>query len=250
MTALADKPERNVPRAMFVGLTVVALANLAFCLAAAALVGREKLGSAPLPHLDVVQAAFGTGARLVLAAVFVVATASLLNMVLGAVPRMLMDMARNGEAFPILARTNARGVPWVATLFVAALPLAGLGWAGGDVNRIVPLLVAAASAWLVSYMLAHVSLLVLRWREPGAARLWRSPGVPLPQVVAIGGMGYVIANAAPAPELVQPVFLALAAVLGFVAVVGGLWVALVMRRAPFSPAAGAAPGQASGAAER
>ena len=69
-----------------------------------------------------------------------------------------------------LARTNARGVPWVATLFVAALPLVGLAWAGGDVGRIVPLLIAAAGAWLVSYMMAHLSLIVLRRRQPDAPR--------------------------------------------------------------------------------
>ena len=108
----------------------------------------------------------------------ITATASLLNTVLAAVPRMLMEMAQAGEAFPLFTRTNRFGVPWVATLFVAALPLVGLLWSGGDVGRIVPLLVAAASAWLVSYMVAHLALIALRRREPGcrpalACAAWR-----------------------------------------------------------------------------
>jgi amino acid transporter len=229
---------RTVPRAMFLGLTVVALANLAFCLAAVAVVGRARLGESPLPHLDVVQELFGSGARLLFAAIAITATASLLNMVLGAVPRMLMEMARSGEAFPVLARTNARGVPWVATLFVAALPLAGLAWARGDVGRIVPLLIAAAGAWLVSYMVAHLALLALRQRAPAAARPWRAPLVPLPQLAAIAGMGWVVAHAAPAPELEGPIFTALAAVLGLVAVIGTVWVRVVMKRPLFAPTQG------------
>ncbi len=233
LTAAARRPARDVPRAMFVGLTVVTLANLAFCLAAVVAVGRSKLGESPLPHLDVVQAVFGPGARLLFAAVVITATASLLNMVLGAVPRMLMEMARAGEAFPILARSNRRGAPWVATLFVAALPLVGLAWAGGDAGRIVPLLVAAAGAWLVSYMVAHVALLVLRRRAPAAARPWRSPWAPLPQLLAIAGMAWVIAHAAPAPELERPVFIALAAVLGLVLAVATIWVRVVMQRPLF-----------------
>jgi amino acid transporter len=237
LTSAAAQPERDVPRSMFVGLTVVALANAAFCLAAVAAVGRAKLGESPLPHLDVVQAVFGTGGRIAFAAIAITATASLLNMVLGAVPRMLMDMARAGEAFPILARTNARGVPWAATLFVAALPLVGLAWAGGDVGRIVPLLIAAAGAWLVSYMMAHLSLIVLRRRRPQAHRPWRAPLAPLPQLLAIAGMAWVIANAAPAPELERPIFTALAAVLGLVAVIGTLWVKVVMKRPLFEATA-------------
>lgn len=234
LTSLARDPVRHVPRAMFLGLAVVALANLLFCLGAAHAVGREKLGSSALPHLDAAIAAFGPGVKLLFAAVAVTATASLINTVLAAVPRMLMEMAHAGEAFPIFGRVNARGVPWVGTLFVAALPLVGLAWSGGDVNRIVPLLIAAASAWLVSYMLAHAALMALRRRAPLRPRPWRAPAYPLPQLLAIAGMAYVIVNAAPAPELERPIFMALAGVLGLVAVIGTGWVLVVMRRAPFT----------------
>jgi amino acid transporter len=238
LTGAARDAARAVPRAMFVGLSVVALANLAYCLAAVAAVGRTRLGESPLPHLEVALALFGPGARLFFAAIVITATASLLNMVLGSVPRMLMEMARAGEAFPQLARTNARGVPWVATLFVAALPLLGLLWSGGDVGRIVPLLVAAAGAWLFSYMAAHLSLIVLRRRAPDAERPWRAPLAPGPQVLAIAGMAWVIANAAPAPELERPIFTALAAVLGLVAAIGAGWVTFVMKRPLFAPTDG------------
>jgi amino acid transporter len=174
--------------------------------------------------------------RIVFAAIVITATASLLNTVLAAVPRMLMEMAHAGEAFPQFKHVNRFGVPWVATLFVAALPLAGLAWSGGDVARIVPLLVAAASAWLVSYMVAHAALIALRRRAPDVPRPWRSPFAPWPQLAAIAGLAYVVAHAAPAPELEGPVFAALAVVLGLVAGIGALWVALVMRRRMFAPA--------------
>jgi amino acid transporter len=101
--------------------------------------------------------------------------------------------------------------------------------------RILPLLVAAASAWLVAYMIAHLALIALRRRSPHAARPYRAPWVPLPQLAAVLGMAWVIAHAAPAPELEQPIFTALAAVLGAVAVIGALWVRLVMRKPLFAP---------------
>lgn len=235
LTADAARPERHVPRAMFLGLTVVTMVNALFCLGAVATLGREPLVASALPHLDYAIAVFGRGPRPVLATVAVVATASLLNTVLGAVPRMLLAMAEAGQVFPIFKRVNRRGVPWVATLFVAGLPVVGLVWSGGDVNRIVPLLVAAASAWLVAYMVAHAAVLALRVRAPAALRPYRVPLSPLPQTVAVLGMGYVIAHAAPAPEMAGPVFAALAWVLGGVALIGALWVQFVMRRPLFRP---------------
>lgn len=66
------------------------------------------------------------------------ATASLLNTVLAAVPRMLMQMAQAGQVLAVLRRTHRHGAPWVATLFVAALPAVGLAWSGGAVGHIVP----------------------------------------------------------------------------------------------------------------
>lgn len=235
LTDQAERPERNVPRGMFLGLTVVTLVNALFCLGASAHLGRAKLAEAPLPHLDYALAVFGPGVRLVFATIAVVATASLLNTVLGAVPRMLHAMAEAGQVFPVFKRLNRHGVPWVATLFVAGLPLVGLVWSGGDINRIVPLLVAAASAWLVAYMVAHLAVVALRLHAPQAPRAYRVPLYPLPQLVAVLGLGYVIAHAAPAPEMEGPIFMALGWVLGTVALIGAVWVRFVMRRPLFRP---------------
>lgn len=237
LTPVARDARRDVPRAMFIGLAVVLAVALAFCAAAVAGVGRATLATDPLPHRAVALAVFGPASMPVFAALALVATASLLNTGLATVPRMLMQMAQAGQAFPILARTNRHGVPWVATLFVAALPLAGLAWSGGDVGRIVPLLIAAAGAWLVSYGVAHAALIALRRRAPDWPRPWRCPFVPLPQVAAGAGLVAVIALAAPAPEMRGPIFGALAAVLATVLAVAWAWVAGVMRQPPFGPVA-------------
>jgi amino acid transporter len=123
----------------------------------------------------------------------------------------------------------------VATLFVAGLPLVGLVWSHGEVNRIVPLLVAAASAWLVAYMMAHAAVVALRLHAPLVARPYRVPLTPLPQIAAVLGLSYVIAHAAPAPEMEGPIFAALGWVLGLVALIGALWVRFAMRRPLFRP---------------
>jgi amino acid transporter len=241
LTGAARNARRDVPLAMFAGLAAVLAVALAVCLTALGAVGRDTLATDPLPHRAVALAVFGPGAAPVFAWVALVATASLLNTALAAVPRMLMQMAQAGQALAVFRRTNRHGVPWVATLFVAALPAVGLAWSGGDVGRIVPLLIAASGAWLVSYMVAHAALIALRRRLPRHPRPWRCAAVPLPQVVAICGLVAVLALAAPSPELRGPIFGALAGVLCGVLALSAVWVRCVLRQPPFLPLDAPAP---------
>lgn len=238
VTPLAEEaaaPARDIPRAMFVGLTVVTLANALFCVGASLFLTREALTGAPTPHLDYAVAVFGPLARIVFGVIAVTATASLINTVLGALPQMLHGMALAGQVFPVFRHLSRRhGTPWAALLFVAALPAVGIVWSGGEVTRILPLIIAAASAWLLSYMVAHLALVSLRLRAPDAPRPFRVPLYPLPQVVAIGGLAYVVLNSAPAPELAAPIAQALGSVLGLVALIGALWVKFVMKKGLFA----------------
>src|SRR5690606_32218369 len=138
---------------------------------------------------------------------------------------MLAGMADNGQVFPLLKyRHPKRGTPVVAIVFVAALPLVGLFWSGGNVEAILPLMVAASVAWLMAYIMAQVSLIVLRRRHAAMARPFRVPGYPVVPVLAILGMLFVIANSSPAPELTRPIVTYTGVVLAVFAVVGAAWV--------------------------
>lgn len=232
----ASNAKRDLPRAMIGGLIVIFLAELLFAVGAAALIPRDKLAASATPHLDYVVAVFGPNARVWFAVLALLASASLLNTVLAAVPRMLSGMAENGQVFPVFKRMHSRfGTPVVAILFVAALPLIGLAWSGGDAMAILPLTIAASVAWLLAYIMAQVSLLVLRWRHPEMARPFRMPGAPWLPLLAIGGMTYVVINSSPAPEMTQQIVQYTGIVLALFAVVGAIWVKGVMRKGLFEP---------------
>lgn len=232
----AANPRRDLPRAMMLGLAAIFAAELLFAIGASMLLTREQLATSATPHLHAVVAVFGPQAKAWFAVLAVVASASLINTVLAAVPRMLWGMAMNGQVFPVFKRVHPRhGTPVVAIAFVAALPLAGLAWSGGSVEAILPLMIAASIAWLLAYMMAQVSLIVLRLRHPGWPRPFRVPGFPWLPLAAIAGMALVVANGSPAPELTPQIVRWTGIVLGLFAVVGGLWVKLVMKRGLFEP---------------
>ena len=230
----AANPDRDLPWAMIGGLLTIFVAQVIFAIGGAFVVPREQLIHSGTPHWDYAIATFGPAARIGFAALAVIATASLINTVLAAVPRMLSGMAENGQAFPLLKITWRRaGTPIAAILFVAALPVAGLLWSHGDVGNILPLMIAAATSWLLAYMLAQVSLMILRHRYPTHYRPFRVPAHPLLPVLALIGMGYVIVNSAPTPEMEPQILRYVAMVLAVFSIIGVFWVRLVMKKGLF-----------------
>lgn len=230
----ARDPVRHLPRSMLIGLVMVVAVYGLFCLAGLALLPAEKLGAAT-PHMDLALAVFGPTARLAFALLAILGSATLLNTVLASVSRMVQGMAQSGQLPALLARENRRGAPvWslLALTFAIAAVRAPLGL---DAASILALTVAATGCWLVAYIIVHLDLIVLRLRLPRQARPFRSPFFPLPQVLGILGMGYVFLNIAPTPELAEPIYTNVAAMLGITFAYSLLWTLFAMRRNPFRP---------------
>jgi len=233
----ARNANRDLPRAMIGGLVIIWVAQVLFALGYLFFVPRATLLDSATPHLAYVLAVFGPYARPAFVALALVASASLMNTTTAGVSRMLWGMAMNGQVFPIFRYEHPRfRTPVVAIVFYGALPLLGLWWSGGDANAILPLTVAASVAWLLAYMTAQVSLLVLRRRYPNHPRPFRVPGFPYVPILAILGMGFVVYHSAPTPEMGPQILRYTGGVLGLFAVVGAVWVKFVMRKGLFEPA--------------
>ncbi|MBY6028497.1 APC family permease [Halomonas sp. DP8Y7-1] len=228
-------PVRHIPRSMYLGLTVIFAVFSLYCLGVLFYLPQEALLAAELPHLEYARAVFGDAGHLVLAVAAVTATCSTVNTSLASIPRMLQGMAEQGQAFPALGwLTTSTRVPWVAVLFIAAvtgLPL--LVW-GNDPGTVGLLLTAAAIAWLIAYIIAHVNVIALRRRHPDAQRPYRTPFYPLPQLVGIAGMVYAIVYASPSPDMTQQIFTSAGVVLGLVSLVALVWIKAVMKKPLFT----------------
>jgi amino acid transporter len=221
---------------MLGGLVVIFVAYVAFALGSAFFVSRQELALGAAPHLDFTVAVYGPKAKIWFSILAVLASASLLNTVLASVPRMLLGMAHNGQVFPVFKRVHARyQTPVPAILFVAALPLLGLAWSRGDADAILPLIIASSITWLLAYMLAQVSLMVLRYRHPAWTRPFRVPCFPMLPMIAVAAMAYVCVNAAPTPQMRPQIAEYTGVVLVLFAVVGATWVRGVMKKRLFDP---------------
>jgi len=234
----ARNPNRDLPRAMLKGLIAIWIAEVLFALGYLFFVPRAALLDSATPHLQYVLAVFGPTARIGFVVLALIASASLINTATAGVSRMLWGMAMNGQVFPIFRYQHPRlRTPVVSIVFYGALPLLGLWWSGGDANAILPLTIAASVAWLLAYMMAQISLIMLRRRYPDHARPFRVPGYPYVPVLAIIGMAYVVMNSAPTPEMAPQIARYTGGVLALFALIGALWVKFVMKKRLFEPVA-------------
>lgn len=228
----ARAPARDVPRAMLIGLVLIVVAYGLYCAAGIARLTPDKLVAAT-PHMDLAIAVFGPAARVGFGLLAILGSATLLNTVLASVSRMIQGMAQSGQLPAFLGHENRHGAPAPA---LAALALA-IGVVriplGMDAGSILTLTVAAAGCWLIAYIIAHLDLIVLRYRLPATPRPFRSPWFPLPQVLGIVGMAYVFANISPTPELAGPIYRNVAIMLGITCAYSLLWTLFVIRRNPF-----------------
>lgn len=230
----ARDPERNLPRAMMVGLGLIVAVYATFCLAGLNVLSAAKLG-APTPHVDLALGIFGPGAKLAFVTLAILGSATLLNTVLASVSRMIQGMGQSGQLPKFFAAENARGAPtWALIIFALGIAAVRVPL-GLDASAILSLTVAAAGCWLVAYIIVHLDHIILRLRLPQQTRPYRSPLFPLPQVLGIVGMAYVFLNIAPTPELAGPIYRNVAAMLGGTLLYSLVWTVAVQRRNPFQP---------------
>ena len=229
-------PVRNIPRAMIIGATVILVMYLIYCWGALIFLPTQTLATSPLPHYDYVEAVMGKGGLIFLTVAAFTATCSTVNSSLAAVPRMIYGMAQNGQTFAVLGRLHPKyNTPWTATILVAAASALPILIYGVNADAILLLLVGAAIAWLIAYIIVHIDVMVLRRRYPKLERPFKTPFYPLPQLIGIAGMLYAIRHASPTPEMTRQVFTIAGLTLLAGAVLAAIWVKLVMKKGLFEP---------------
>ena len=229
-------PKRTIPWSMILGVTVIFITIALYCVGALLYVPQDELAGSALPHYLFATALFGETGKIFLVVAAITATCSTVNTSLAAIPRMLYGIAVNGQAFPQFKMLSKKyQAPWVAVLFVAAITGLPVVFMGDDPAAIGLLLLAAAVAWLLAYIICHLDVIALRRRYPDLARPFKTPFYPLPQILGIAGMLVSIYYVSPTPEMTASIFYSAGAVLGLVSVIAVLWIKLVMRKPLFTP---------------
>lgn len=204
LAAELREPARVIPKAMFIGLCAVAASMFLYGLGILRHVENVELEpgvtlfDTPLPIPAFGEAMLGDIGRWWIALAVLLASAATINTLLAGIPRILYGMAKDTAFPPLFAKLHPRYKTPVWGIALAVLiPAVYAIVIQGDIDSIFVLILAAVCAWLFSYILVNISIIVLRRRRPDLARPYRSPLFPVPQVLATIGMLVTIWYIAP-----------------------------------------------------
>ncbi|MDQ6635374.1 MAG: amino acid permease [Gemmatimonadota bacterium] len=182
--------ERNLPRALVIGVLIVAAVYLAVNLTYLRALGVAGLAASHAPAADVMGRYFGDTGRRLIAAGIAVSTFGFLNLVILVTPRVYQAMARDGLFFARFAELHPRFRTPVAAIVVQG------AWA-------IALLLSGSYGQLLDWVtfadwiffgITAASLVIYRRRD-GATTRYRAPLYPLSVVLFVAACMYVVAGA-------------------------------------------------------
>jgi amino acid transporter len=239
------RAHRNIPRAMLLGLVLVWLCMVFWGAAMARQVPNTPVNPERTVHMletpDAIplfaQAVLGPVGQVWLGIAFLLAGAATINTLMAALPRILYGMALDGALPKAFARLHPKyQSPTVGIVVSAAIPIVHTVAIKGDLDRIMPLVLAAVCSWGVAYLLINASIVVLRMRRPDLPRAWRIPLFPLPQILASVGIAVAIWYIAPPTITPRDIYLPFGLMLGLTALYAVGWT-LLKRLDGFKPVA-------------
>jgi len=189
----ATEPEKNVPKGIIVSMVILLVTGAAVLFLATGALGSEELSTSGNP---LVEALGDTGAAKVVNYIGLAGLIASFFSIMYAYSRQTFALSRAGYLPTSLSVTNRRKAPMLALIVPGVI-----GFALSLTGEGAMLLNMAVFGAAVSYVLMMVSHIVLRVREPGMPRPYRTPG----GVVTTSFALVVAAIAVVATFLVDPI---------------------------------------------
>jgi APA family basic amino acid/polyamine antiporter len=180
-------PQRDMPRGIIASLVVCTIIYILVALVLTGMLPWNQLGTAePLATAFSALGMHWTAGIISLGAVF--ATTSVLVVFQLGQPRIFFSMARDGLLPPWAARVHPKyRTPHVTTILTGVFVGVFAGLA--NIDEIVQL---TNIGTLFAFVLVAVGILVLRRTDPGRARPFRTPWVPVVPLLAIVSCSYLM----------------------------------------------------------
>lgn len=186
--------KKNVPLGMIIGLALICLVQSVMVLGFHNYTPWDELTKSAAPHLLYGENLLGTVGKYWMTLVAALAVISTQNSTVNGLSSICQGMAKMNMMPQLFAKTNKKKVPFFGIIFVSVMILVFAFASDSSSDAISFLILAGSVFWMISYILAHIDVLILRRRLPNAPRSFKVPfGWVLP-IIGIAGTTYMILN--------------------------------------------------------
>lgn len=227
--------KRNVPLGMFLGLGLICLVQSIMVLGFHRYTRWTDLMNSAAPHMLYGSNLLGMPGKIWMAFVAALAVISSQNSSVQALSAIAQGMTKMNMMPQCFGKTNRYKVPHVGVWFVTIAILV-CGYISQDSSERISFLIQVGSVfWMLSYIVAHIDLLVFRKRLPHAPRNFKVPGGPVLPLIGISGIVYMICNISTDFHTRMMIYLATGVTFAALSVWSVLWIKLRMKMPLMKP---------------
>ncbi len=229
-------PGKNMPGGLFLALGALFVAYFIYAFGAIKVMPAKDLATSEIPHWLFAQAMFGKAGRIIILILGIATTSVGMNGTIAAQGRLLFGMSHHHQLPPVFKSVHPKWrTPWVSLITIYVLSSASLLLFGNMPGFILIMIISASSAFLMVYIIAHINVIVLRFKYPHFKRPFKTPWYPLPQVIGIAGMVYALIYNSPSAALANKVYINSAVLVGAAVIYAFFRVKYVMKNRLFKP---------------
>ena len=192
-----------------------------------------ELKNSAAPHLLYGYAILGKYGKIWMMLVGALAVISTQNSTVNSLAVICQGMAKMNMLPQVFAKTNKYNVPWFGQVFVS-LAIFLFAFASNNSADMIDFLILSGSVfWMVSYILAHIDVLVFRKRLPKAPRNFKLPFGPVIPLIGIIGTTYMILNISGDPHERMMIWLLTGGTFLVLGIYSAIWIKTKMRMKVF-----------------
>lgn len=225
--------KRNVPLGMMIGLALICLVQSIMVLGFHNYTPWGELEASAAPHLLYGENLLGSAGKIWMTFVAALAVVSTQNSTVNGLAGICQGMAKMNMMPRIFAKTNKHGVPFFGVIFVSVFIFVFAALSDGSSEAISFLILVGSVFWMISYIFAHLDVLILRHRLPKAPRSFKVPCGPLFPCIGIVGTVYMILNISTDPTERMMIWLVTGITFLILGIYSFFWIRIKMKMPVF-----------------
>ena len=225
--------KRNVPLGMMIGLALICLVQSIMVLGFHNYTPWGELEASAAPHLLYGENLLGSAGKIWMTFVAALAVVSTQNSTVNGLAGICQGMAKMNMMPRIFAKTNKHGVPFFGVIFVSVFIFVFAALSDGSSEAISFLILVGSVFWMISYIFAHLDVLILRHRLPKAPRSFKVPCGPLFPCIGIAGTVYMILNISTDPTERMMIWLVTGITFLILGIYSFFWIRIKMKMSVF-----------------